>query len=149
MFDLRLNVVAHSRSHNDIGVSAPGTRAIAYLDCHVRAFGKLFRKMQQSSTSRFVLLPGCSTLIMYYWGKVVEANRAPEYLSGMSPFNRYTQRVEHLYFSDDIQSLYPTPVLLQGMVLFKDALSQWAPNRKGSGPDIVTGQISSFRPFST
>jgi hypothetical protein len=60
--------------------------------------------------------------------------------------NRYAQRVEH---SDDIQPLYPTPVLLRGAALFKDALSQWVPNRKGGGPDVLTGQISSFRLFST
>lgn len=94
MFELRLNLVVQLRSHSDLAPSAVGTRAITYLTSHVRAFGKWFRKMQQSSISRFVLLPGCSALIMYYWGKVVEANRTPELIGGMLISEGYSQHAD-------------------------------------------------------
>jgi hypothetical protein len=80
MFDLRLNAVTHSRSRNDIGASAELLLTLIVM--------RLREIVPQNATiidACFVLLPGCSAFIMRYWGKVVEANRAPEYSSGMSP----------------------------------------------------------------
>ena len=47
------------------------------LTRHVRLFGKFFRRVQQLSFIKFVKLPLCSELILYYWNKVVQASEMP------------------------------------------------------------------------
>ncbi len=66
-------------------VSALGTvpsdpisqRSLDLLTRHVRVFGKLFRRMQRDSPAHFVALPMCGDLVLYYWGKVVQATTGP------------------------------------------------------------------------
>jgi len=48
-------------------------RSIDQLTRHVRLFGKFFRRIQQLCVARFVALPMCSDVVLYYWGKVVQA----------------------------------------------------------------------------
>ena len=45
-----------------------------------------------------------------------------------------------LHYVDALDAVYPARVLLQGMVLFKECLSQWAPTRKANvlNPDSGT-----------
>lgn len=50
----------------------------------VRTFGKFFRRVQQIDIARFVKLPLCDDLILYYWEKVVQANASAELIEGMS-----------------------------------------------------------------
>jgi hypothetical protein len=50
----------------------------------VRTFGKFFRRVQQIDVVRFVDLPLCDDLILYYWEKVVQANSSAELIEGMS-----------------------------------------------------------------
>ncbi|KAH9938596.1 ARM repeat-containing protein [Fomitopsis serialis] len=90
-----------------------GTRSVDILTRHVRLFGKLFRRMQQLASSRFIALPLCSDLVMYYWSKVVQASNAPAEA-----------------ISDTWSAVFPVRFLVQAMVLFKDSLAQWAPVRK-------------------
>lgn len=52
-------------------------QSIDQLTRHVRLFGKFFRRLQQLDSGRFVKLPACSELVLYYWDKVVEAANAP------------------------------------------------------------------------
>ncbi|KAI0307271.1 ARM repeat-containing protein [Multifurca ochricompacta] len=79
---------------------------------YVRTFGKFFRRVQQLDVVRFVELPLCDDLILYYWDKVVEANSSPELIE------------------DTESAVFPVRVLVLGMVLFKESLAQWAPARK-------------------
>ncbi|KAF8341568.1 ran binding protein 11 [Cantharellus anzutake] len=113
VFNLRVNLVLALRSRPSAHPDAVGLKSIQYLTKHLKAFGKLFRKMQQSAVPRFLALPECAPLIMYYWNKVIEANSLDPSAIGESP-----------------DSVYPAPVLLQGMVLLKDALGQWSPSHQ-------------------
>lgn len=67
--------------------AAPSTtnaeQAVTLLTRHVRLFGKFFRRLQQLDASRFVALPACSDLIMYYWSKVAQSTTGPnDYIQG-------------------------------------------------------------------
>lgn len=88
-------------------------QSIDILTRHIHVFGKFFRRLQQLSPTRFVALPMCSDLILYYWAQVVEATGGPPIL-----------------ISDSNQAVYPVRFLVQGMVLFKESLAQWTPTRK-------------------
>ena len=51
---------------------------------HVRAFGKFFRRLQQLDTKKFVLLPVCTDIVLYYWSKVVQSTEvSPELINGI------------------------------------------------------------------
>jgi hypothetical protein len=49
----------------------------------VFTLGKFFRRLQQGDVTRFVDLPLCDDLILYYWEKVVQANSSAELIEGM------------------------------------------------------------------
>lgn len=49
----------------------------------VWTFGKFFRRLQQIDVARFVELPLCDDLVLYYWEKVVQANASAELIEGM------------------------------------------------------------------
>ena len=84
---------ALSELYINLGAALLGTeldintrRSLTVLGRHIRAFGKLFRRLQQLSIVKFVNLPGCSELVLYYWSKVVQATESPPgYIAGMIP----------------------------------------------------------------
>jgi len=50
---------------------------------HVRGFGKFFRRLQQLETKKFVLLPICTDIVLYYWNKVVQSTEvSPDLING-------------------------------------------------------------------
>lgn len=50
----------------------------------MQLFGKFFRRLQQLEVQRFVALPNCGDLILYYWTKVVQATSGPsDYIEGL------------------------------------------------------------------
>jgi len=57
--------------------------SLSLLYKFVRTFGKFFRRMQQVEVARFVDLPLCDDLVLYYWEKVVQANSSAELIEGM------------------------------------------------------------------
>lgn len=81
--DLRINLVKVLQS----SLTAPDAvtrRSIDLLSRHIRLLGKFFRRVQQLDIPRFVALPMCSSVIMFYWDKVVEAtNSPPGMIAGM------------------------------------------------------------------
>lgn len=82
--ELRINLMfaLQSAPTNQIGA-----RSVDMLTRHVRLFGKLFRRMQELSHPKFIALPLCSDLVLYYWSKVVQASSAPaEAISGRNIF---------------------------------------------------------------
>lgn len=102
------------------------------LTKHVLTFGKVFRRLQQPALPRFVALPRCSDLVLYYWQVVVDANNAPDgYTDGkLASFTIFGGSVTHVpsptvRILDTHQAIYPSRILLQGMVLFKACLGQW------------------------
>lgn len=57
--------------------------SVDILTRHVRLFGKFFRRVQQLSVAKFVLLPMCNDVILFYWGLIVQASESSsELLSG-------------------------------------------------------------------
>ncbi|KAI0755466.1 ARM repeat-containing protein [Irpex lacteus] len=110
--ELRTNLVSALRS-SPIPPNSPAESSIRTLTRHVRLFGKFFRRLQQLDVQRFVALPGCGELILYYWSKVVQATGSPPE-----------------YIEDSPTAVFPIRFLVQAMVLFKESLAQWAPVRK-------------------
>jgi hypothetical protein len=74
--DLRINLVKALHS-SPTPPDAVARRSIDQLSRHVRLLGKFFRRVQQLNIPQFVALPMCSSVIMYYWDKIVEATNAP------------------------------------------------------------------------
>ncbi|KAG8934669.1 hypothetical protein FRC02_009496 [Tulasnella sp. 418] len=94
-------------------------KTLELITRRVKAFGKGFRRMQQTGIVRFVTLPGCSQLVLYYWDRVMEATNAlPEYTA------------------DSPHAVYPVQLLVQCLAIFKDSLAQWSPSRKASGTQL-------------
>ncbi|KAL0949404.1 hypothetical protein HGRIS_009466 [Hohenbuehelia grisea] len=93
-------------------------RSMDILTRLVRAHGKFFRRLQQLQNARFVQLPMCADMIMFYWSQVVESTNA-------SPAS----------ITDSNLALFPVRFLVQAMVLFKDSLAQWSPVRKDGTPN--------------
>lgn len=74
--ELRINLVLAIRS--GAASATPVTeQSIKTLTRHIRLFGKNFRRLQQLDAVKFVKLPSCSDLILYYWSKVVQATNSP------------------------------------------------------------------------
>lgn len=113
-----------------------GQRSVDILTRHVRLFGKLFRQMQQRSVARFVTLPMCGDLVVYYWNKVVQASGAPqEYIAGTMcrPYYIFfgcSLCGIQLIMTDTPYAVFPVRFLVQAMLLFKESLAQWAPVKK-------------------
>ena len=130
--ELRTNIVLALRT--GAATATPvAERSIITLTRHIRLFGKFFRRLQQLDAVRFVKLPSCSELVLYYWNKVVQATNSPrDYAEGAFPY--HTRPLLNLtsydIVLDDPTSVYPIRFLVQAMVLFKESLAQWAPVRK-------------------
>ena len=58
-------------------------RSLNLIFKSVCTFGKFFRRLQQIDVARFVELPLCDDLVLYYWEKVVQANASAELIEGM------------------------------------------------------------------
>lgn len=82
--ELRINLLIALQS-TPSSSSLVTQRSIDFLTRHIRLFGKFFRRLQQLAVNRFVALPLCSDLVLYYWSKVVQATNGPsEYIAGSS-----------------------------------------------------------------
>ena len=83
--DLRLDLVLALHA-NHTEPDAVTRVCLDQVTRHVSTFGKLFRRLQQNSVARFVALPMCSELVLYYWDKIVQAtNGPPEFIAGVFP----------------------------------------------------------------
>ena len=82
LYETRIGLLMNLRS----AATQPDPIALHSLNLlykYVRAFGKFFRRVQQIDVARFVDLPLCDDLILYYWEKVVQANSSAELIEGM------------------------------------------------------------------
>ncbi|KAG7449051.1 ARM repeat-containing protein [Guyanagaster necrorhizus] len=108
LLDLRYKIVT-SGSVN----THQSFKFIETLTTHIRHIGKFFRRLSQLSHARFVELPLCGNLVMFYWSLVVQATTRESGLIEDSP-----------------TAVYPVRILVQGMALFNENLAQWAPKRR-------------------
>ncbi|KAI0347520.1 ARM repeat-containing protein [Trametopsis cervina] len=115
--ELRINLILATPS-STLSITSAET-SLATLTRHIRLFGKFFRRLQQLDVQRFVALPGCNDLILYYWSKVVQATSGPAN-----------------YIEDSPTALFPVRFLVQAMVLFKESLAQWAPVKKDGSENV-------------
>ncbi|KAF9226602.1 ARM repeat-containing protein [Gyrodon lividus] len=129
--ELRISLVLALRSSP---TSDPVSAAsIDRLARHVRVFGKFFRRLQQLDPGKFVELPSCNDMVLYYWSKVVQA----------------TDEGSPDMIQDSSAAVYPVRFLVQAMVLFKENLARWTPFRKG-GPTTETSTDDFWDdPFNT
>jgi hypothetical protein len=111
--DLRTNLIIALRTGQAPQPNQFALKAISLFTKHIRRFGKLFRRMQQHNLPKFITLPFCTDVVLYYLNKVVEAVNGPKE-----------------YIDDDPNAVYPQKFILQAMVIFKESLSQWSPNRR-------------------
>jgi len=82
LYETRVGILMNLRS--DAVPSDPITlHSLKLLYKFVRTFGKFFRRVQQVDPARFVELPVCDDLVLYYWEKVVQANSSAELIEGM------------------------------------------------------------------
>jgi hypothetical protein len=74
--ELRISLIFALRS-SDTPPDPVAQNTIDLLTRHIRLFGKFFRRLQQLSVARFVALPMCRDLVLYYWDKIVQATNGP------------------------------------------------------------------------
>lgn len=82
LYETRISILMDLRS----AATQPDPIALHSLNLlykYVRTFGKFFRRVQHLDVTRFVELPLCDDLILYYWEKVVQANSSAELIEGM------------------------------------------------------------------
>ncbi|KAF8489124.1 armadillo-type protein [Gautieria morchelliformis] len=108
LWDLRFQLIA-SLYQEIPGGTSPSVRALDTLTRHLRLYGKMFLRMQQLSSQRFVALPHANELILYYWAEVIKASNGPP---GM--------------ISDSPNAFYPVRLLVQCMILFRESLNAWS-----------------------
>lgn len=120
----RISFVFALRSSSNPDPIMPVT--IDILTRHVRVFGKFFRRLQQLEPAKFVELPTCNAMVLYYWEKVVQAANGPSDM-----------------IKDSSDAIFPVRFLVQAMVLFKENLAKWTPFRKG-GPVSETTLSQQF-----
>lgn len=70
LFSLRKDIVIALARDRKIAQAHKPLRA---LTKHIRTCGKYFRRLQQLDVSRFVELPQCGDLVLYFWKQVVNA----------------------------------------------------------------------------
>jgi hypothetical protein len=126
LIELRINLIAALRSS---GTDVAASTTIDILTRHVRLFGKFFRRLQQLAVSRFVMLPMCRDLVLYYWDKVVQAtNGPPELISGkiLTEIGRVSSdgSVRHKRRSISCPLSRPRPCAVQGKSRTMDTLTQ-------------------------
>jgi hypothetical protein len=119
LYETRISILMDLRS----AATQPDPIALHSLNLlykYVRTFGKFFRRVQHLDVTRFVELPLCDDLILYYWEKVVQANSSAELIEDLET------------------AVFPVRILVPGMVLFKESLAQWSPTRKAKTEHSLT-----------
>lgn len=69
-FNYRRDIILALRQGGKLDVAR---RPLKILTNHLRTYGKYFRRLQQLDAPRFVELPRCGDLVLYYWQLVVDA----------------------------------------------------------------------------
>jgi hypothetical protein len=126
------NGVVMSLTHKGLALDSNTRRSVDILTRHIRHFGKFFRRLQQLSQSRFVELPMCGEVILFYWSQVDEATRGPPELIDGENFHP-AMGFSNVLLADTNEAVYPLRFLVQGMVLFKESLSRWTPHSRRDG----------------
>ncbi|KAF9653383.1 ARM repeat-containing protein [Thelephora ganbajun] len=112
LYEHRIAITTSLNSSN-LPNTPPVLLTVEKITQHVRAFGKFFRRLQQLETKKFVLLPICTDVVLYYWNKVVQSTEVSPELINDTPF-----------------AVFPVRMLVQAMVIFRESLKEWTPVRR-------------------
>ena len=83
--------ITTSLNSSNLPNTPPVLLTIERITRHVRAMGKFFRRLQQLELRKFVLLPICTDIVLYYWSVVVKSTEvSPELINGTSFTNNGT-----------------------------------------------------------
>ncbi|CUA70323.1 Importin beta-like protein kap113 [Rhizoctonia solani] len=120
-FALELVLALHS-SQQFASLNAHGQHTLKLLKDLIQfVIDDYFRAMQKQAVSRFIAMPNCTELVRYCWDQVVKAMNNPAELRTNEP-----------------TSVYPSHFLCSAMILFRESLSMWSPNRQNaSEADIL------------
>lgn len=114
---LRTNFVASVLGSGRLN-DEPCRRTMDLLSKRIRAYGKFYYRLAILGPARFVELPNCTDMIMFYWSEIEKATNAPP------------QSI-----ADSNYAPYPVRFLVQGMALFKISASQWKPRNRDGTPN--------------
>ena len=86
------------------------TLSIDRLTRHIRVFGKFFRRLQQLDSEKFVELPACNDMVLYYWSKVIEAtnHRSGDMIQGTRKLLERVHRFQPIFLRHQIHLLPST-----------------------------------------
>ncbi|GJJ07307.1 hypothetical protein Clacol_001508 [Clathrus columnatus] len=129
LFELRMSLILGLQqslaSDSRLASSFPSSvsKSINLLTHHIWLYGKMFRRMQQLSTKRFVQMPNANDIVLYYWNQIVKAANGSSRLIEDSP-----------------GAVYPVRIIVQGMVLFRSGLNAWA-NKENLAEKVLSQDI--------
>lgn len=131
--ETRLNLVRVAGPRVDV----VGRRSLDQLTRHVRLFGKCFRRFQQLGSTRFIALPLCNDLVLYYWSKVLQAAEMTDLIAGdlFSRADCHSYANRWILVADSPEAVFPVRFLVQAMSLFKGSLAEWTPVRRNGTPN--------------
>ncbi|KAG9103969.1 hypothetical protein FRC07_009881, partial [Ceratobasidium sp. 392] len=115
VFNFRVQLVLALHSTHSFGtLNVNGEHCLKLLKDHIQfVTDDYFRAMQKQALSRFMSMPHCTELVRYNWDQVVKAMNSPAE-----------------YRTNEATAVYPSQFLCSAMLLFKESLSMWSPNRQ-------------------
>ncbi|KAF8760324.1 ARM repeat-containing protein [Rhizoctonia solani] len=140
-FRVELIMALHS-SQQFSSLNAHGEHTLKLLKDHIQfVVDDYFRAMQKQAVSRFITMPRCTELVRYSWDQVVKAMNSPAELR-----------------TNEATAAYPSHFLCSAMLLFRESLAMWSPNRQNASEgdilpsDFVEGAVQqlvqTFLPLS-
>ncbi|KAI5893425.1 ARM repeat-containing protein [Schizophyllum commune H4-8] len=114
---LRSSFVASVLASNRLS-DAACRKTMDLLVKRIKGYGKFYFRLAMLNPGRFVELPSCTDMIMFYWTEIEKATEAPP------------QSI-----ADSNYAPYPVRFLVQGMMLFRISASQWKPRNKDGTPN--------------
>ncbi|CAE6384346.1 unnamed protein product [Rhizoctonia solani] len=120
-FRVELIMALHS-SQQFASLNTHGEHTLKLLKDHIQfVVDDYFRAMQKQAVSRFITMPRCTELVRYCWDQVVKAMDNPAELR-----------------TNEATAAYPSHFLCSAMLLFRESLAMWSPNRQNaSEADIL------------
>jgi hypothetical protein len=132
VFNFRVQLILALHSSRSFGMlNANGEHSLKLLKDHIQfVTDDYFRAMQKQALSRFIKMPRCTELVRYNWDQVVKAMNSPaELRTSEYGFAVLRHRLDSCML-DEATAAYPSQFLCSAMLLFKESLSMWSPNRQ-------------------
>ncbi|CAE6485218.1 unnamed protein product [Rhizoctonia solani] len=117
LFNFRVELVLALHSSQQFSsLNAHGQHTLKLLKDLIQfVIDDYFRAMQKQAVSRFISMPKCTELVRYCWDQVVKAMNSPAELR-----------------TNEATAAYPSHFLCSAMLLFRESLALWSPNRQNA-----------------